>query len=58
LLNSEAKGNYIKQELVKEYKWSPRDSEVSLATVEGRDIVTYRTYNLEVKSTNSIGTIN
>jgi hypothetical protein len=56
LIDSGAEENCVKQALVTECGWTAQDDDISLATVDGREVMSYGTHNIETTGTDSENT--
>ena len=53
LIDSGAEENCMQQALAIECGWEPKDSQIKLATVEGKEVVTYGTHSIDITTTDS-----
>ena len=53
LINSRMERNYVKQLLSIEYNQKATEDNLLLVTVEGKEVITYRNYNINIMATNS-----
>ena len=56
LIDSGAEGDCIKQALAVECKWTPQKDEIGLATLDGKEVITYGNHDIPLTATDSEGT--